>query len=167
MTSTITIHKLDSQGLEVFHYEGELLERSETQAIVRAIYNHKDQEIFGLKLNQGDVFIEFHFTDRWYNIFAILAEDTRQIKGWYCNVTRPARIEEAHIYADDLALDVIIDPAGAFKLVDKREFDELDLSSEDRKQALEAVADLRRLASCAAGPFEHAKRFMRKPKTPG
>lgn len=162
MKPTITIHKLDLHGQELFRYEGELLERSEEQAIVRAIYNRQDQEIFGLELSQGDVFIEYHFTDRWYNLFAILSRDQKQIRGWYCNITRPARLDRAHVYADDLALDVIIDLAGEPRLVDEQEFIELDLPDEDRKQALMAVEELMDLAVNTAGPFEEAKRFLKE-----
>jgi protein associated with RNAse G/E len=160
MKSPITIHKLNSDGQEVFRYQGEILERSERQLIVQAIYNHRDQDVVGLQLAHGDVFIEYHFEKRWYNIFAVLTKDLKRIKGWYCNITRPARIEISDIYADDLALDVIIDPSGEFILVDEQEFEDLALPAAERAQARRAVADIERLASNATGPFADVKRFL-------
>jgi protein associated with RNAse G/E len=128
--------------------------------ILQATYNHKDQDFFGLELTNGDVFIEYHHARSWYNVFAVLAADRQQFKGWYCNITRPAQIGETDIYADDLALDLIIDPSGNVRLIDEQEFELIKLPSDDRAQALRAVEDLRRLAANKAGPFAELKSFL-------
>ena len=44
-------------------------------------------------LRRGDRFIETYYTDRWYNIFEIHAREDDRLKGWYCNIAKPAVME--------------------------------------------------------------------------
>ena len=55
---------------------------------------------------------EWFYSDRWYNVFRLEDVDDDRLKGWYCNIGRPARLGKAVVAYDDLALDVFVTPEG-------------------------------------------------------
>ena len=142
MTRDLIVHKLDARGEELWRYPGRLMERSHHYARVEATFDLEEVEIGALTLRRGDRFIETYYFDRWYNVFAIFEAGSGNFKGWYCNIARPARLREGDIYAEDLAIDVIVTPRWEIQIVDREEFEALDLSDEDRGQALAALGDL-------------------------
>jgi predicted RNA-binding protein associated with RNAse of E/G family len=150
----ITVHKLDEHGEEVWRYPGAVLHQSETQITLEARFDGADAEFYELSLRRGDRFVETFYSDRYYNIFEIHDVRDNRLKGWYCNITRPARIEQDHVFAQDLALDLIVFPNGRWKVVDEDEFQALDLDQETRRRALEALHTLQDLASTRSGPFQ-------------
>jgi len=150
---SITVHKLNEQGIEVWQYKGAVVERTENSLTLRAHFDRDDVQLFGLNLERGDLFVETFYKDRWYNIFAIYDREGKQHKGWYCNITRPAIIEDGHIYAEDLALDLLVFPDGRLEVLDEDEFDALELLEDDRRAALQALDELRCLANLHEGPF--------------
>jgi protein associated with RNAse G/E len=152
-TPLVSIHKLDDKGLELWVYEGVILDHSETQITVEARFDRADIEIEGLQLNRGDRFVETYFFNRWYNIFAIYQVETSKFKGWYCNITRPAWLDGNHLYAEDLALDLIVLPDRRMTVVDQAEFDNLTLPVKDRHNAYEALNELIDFATNGIGLF--------------
>ncbi len=154
MMAKITIHKLDANGRELLSYSGELVHRTQSSVTLEAFFNHDDKELDDLSFRRGDRFVETHYSDRWYNVFAIYDVDSNRLKGWYCNITRPAHIEDRQVLADDLPLDLVVYPDGTWKVLDQDEFGALDLSQEDRTKALATLAELRRLAEVLEGPFQ-------------
>jgi protein associated with RNAse G/E len=138
-----TIEKRNHHGKPVFSYTGEVVELTKHHACVIAVFGRDDVNAGYVIFRKGDVMTEWFYTDRWYNIFRLQDVDSQQLKGWYCNITRPAVIAEKSLHADDLALDVFINPTGDFMLLDEDEFAALELSAEERAQALAAVEDLR------------------------
>jgi hypothetical protein len=153
MKSSITVHKLNENGQEVWRYRGEVLERSDNSVTLQAYYDHDDLDFQRLQIRRGDRFIETFYRDRWYNIFAIYDVDDNHHKGWYCNIARPARLEAEDIFADDLALDLIVTPEGESFVLDEDEFAALEISPEERQQALETLAELSTMAADKSGPF--------------
>jgi protein associated with RNAse G/E len=151
--SNITVHKLDAEGREVWQYQGTLREKSDSRVTLEARFDREDIEFHGLHLRMGDRFIETFYSDRWYNIFAVFDVDDDRLKGWYCNITRPAHIKEYHVYAEDLALDLIVTPDGEMLVLDEDEFAALPLTPADRKRALNALEELKTLAVTRSGPF--------------
>jgi protein associated with RNAse G/E len=129
------------------------MEQTPSSITVEARYQRRDVDVRGLEIQRGDRFVELFFADRWYNVFAIYTRDSDQLKGWYCNITRPARIEGAHVYADDLALDVIVFPDGRWLVTDEEEFATLDLPIEERRCALQAVTEIQAMVIREQGPF--------------
>jgi protein associated with RNAse G/E len=107
---------------------------------------------------RGDVMTEWFYSDRWYNIFRIEDVEDGRLKGWYCNITRPAHITADVIAAADLALDVFVTPTGNFYLLDEDEFEALDLSMDERMSVVNAVDSLRRLVGTRAAPFNEILR---------
>ena len=152
MGSTITVHKLDEQGVEVFHYNGILIGERGNSLTLEAYYERSDVQFFGLTFREGDRFIETYYSDHWFNIFEIHDTDD-DIKGWYCNITRSARIEQGHIYAEDLALDLLVYPDGRVQVLDEDEFEAMELSESDRKNALSALEELKQWVERRKGPF--------------
>jgi len=153
MGSVITVHKLNEQGVEVFCYSGILITKQETRLTLEAFYERSDVEFFGITFREGDRFIETYFSDRWFNIFEIYDAGDDRLKGWYCNVTRPARIEQGHVYTEDLALDLLVYPDGRLRVLDEDEFEEMELSESDRKNALSALEELKHWVEIRKGPF--------------
>ena len=111
--SEITIIKRDHNGKPVLQYSGEVTARGEAWVRVRATFNYDDKPVGSITFRRGDVFTEWHYADRWYNVFEIYDVDDGRLKGWYCNVTRPAVIRENTVEADDMALDMLVLPDGA------------------------------------------------------
>ena len=153
MGSAITVHKLNEQDVEIFRYSGNLVEEKGTSLTLEVRFERADVQFFELTFREGDRFIETYYTNRWFNIFEIHDADEDHIKGWYCNITRPARIEQGHIYAEDLALDLLVYTDGRVRVVDEDEFEEIDLSEPDRKNALPALEELKQWVKTRKRPF--------------
>lgn len=156
MTEAITVHKLDAAGREVWAYPTRLLGRGAAWVRLEAHFDRAEVVFPGLALRQGDRMVELFFDDRWYNVFAIHDGATGRLKGWYCNITRPARIEAQEVFAEDLALDLLVYPEGGDLVLDEDEFDALGLSAEEQSLARRALLELRELAARRQGPFASA-----------
>ena len=154
MTEQVTVHKLDSEGVEVFRYVGNIIHRSESIIVLEAIFDMEQREFHGLTFRRGDRFVETHYSDRWYNVLAVHDVDTDLLKGWYCNITRPAKIENDSLSAEDLALDLVVLPNGSQYVIDEDEFAALKLNSTDRSSARAALQELQKFANALDGPFK-------------
>lgn len=150
----ITVLKLDHEGREVFRYEGQVLWRAAHCVCLRAVFQYDDVDFGFVTFSRGDVFTEWFYSDRWYNVFRIEDGRSGALKGWYCNVTRPAQLEAALVSADDLALDVFVAPDGGLQLLDEDEFAQLSLPERDRAAALQAVAEIRAAVAAGRAPFD-------------
>ncbi len=149
-----TIRKLDLNGREAFSYRGTVLERTATSVTVEAFFSRYDRLDLGYTVfERGDRFVEHFFADRWYNIFEVYAVDGQGLRGWYCNLTRPAIIRDHEVSAVDLALDVWVDPLGQAQVLDEEEFAALPLSADESRTVRAACAELLRLARSRAGIF--------------
>lgn len=140
----ITVIKQDPQGAEKIRYQGELLERLPTGIVIQAQWTLPTKELGYTRFEPGDIFTEYYYSDRWYNIFAILAVDGKR-KGWYCNVAQPATILAERIEQVDLLLDVWVDPEGEPLVLDEDEFAAAMLSVEQRTGAQKGLQALLRL----------------------
>ncbi len=118
---TIQVHKCDLAGRRQYSYVGEVVHRERNQVVVRALWARGAMTLPYVTLEDGDIFEEVFYLDRWYNIFEIRAVDGR-LKGWYANVTRPARFDGVHLDWDDLRLDVWMNARGETLLLDEDEF---------------------------------------------
>lgn len=151
----ISVVKLNIQNQETWRYSGTLLRNDGHEIFLEANFNRADMPFHGILLRQGDRFEETYYTDRWYNIFEIHDRDTDEIKGWYCNVTYPARLKDRVLEYIDLALDLLVYPDGRQLVLDEDEFAELHLAVEIEQQARAALAELQALF--AAKNFQPAK----------
>jgi predicted RNA-binding protein associated with RNAse of E/G family len=155
--SEITVQKRNHLGEVVLSYGGEIVERGDHWVCMRARFERSDVDLGFVVLRQGDLFTEWFFSDRWYNIFQVEDVDTGELKGWYCNITRPSTISEDTVSADDLELDVFVTPTATVLLLDKDEFTALDLSVDERMEALRAVESIRAAVAEYAPPFDQIR----------
>ena len=157
-TDKVWVDKLDLKGQTTLRYEGRLLTRTETTVVLEAPYTLPRRELGYVTLETGDRFVEHFYTDRWYNVFIIYDGQTGALKGWYCNITRPAAFGAAPeggvaVRAVDLALDFFVQPGGKEFVLDEDEFAALALGPEDTAAAWAALDELRALAREKRGPF--------------
>jgi hypothetical protein len=150
----ITTRKLDHTGRQVTSYPGWVLRRDRYRdaIVVRTFWDRAAMDAGYVLLEPGDFWTEYHYADRWYNIFEIRAGDGR-LKGWYCNITRPARIDHHEVAAEDLALDLWVAPDGEMLMLDEDEFATLPLAPAERKAAREALAELQAMVAQKTPPF--------------
>ena len=87
--------------------------------------------------------METFYSDRWYNIFEIYDRDDGKLKGWYCNIGKPAVLEDGIVSYVDLALDLWVSADGKQTVLDEDEFEELELDDDTRQNALTGLEDLR------------------------
>jgi predicted RNA-binding protein associated with RNAse of E/G family len=155
-SEAIIVRKLNPYGEEKIRYPGRVLERTASAVVLEAFFSRERMELGFVTLKPGDRFVEYFYADRWYNVFVIYDVDNGRLKGWYCNVTRPAIIADGQVSAVDLALDVWIMPDGSASVLDEEEFAQLQLNAEESAHAWAAVAEIRRLAQNGSGPFRQA-----------
>lgn len=157
MATAVHVMKLTHDGHIKHQYAGEIVAHGDTWVQMVARFGLDVVKDY-VHFRRGDLMTEWHYTDRWYNIFRINDVDDGRLKGWYCNVTRPAVInwgsEPVEIKADDLELDVFVSPTGEFLLLDEDEFAEIEISDVESRAAWLAVDELRRLVAERAAPFD-------------
>ncbi len=107
-------------------------------------------------IEPGDTMIETFYTDRWYNIFRVQRPDGT-IRGWYCNMARPARISETVIETEDLEIDLIVSADRRYvELADLAEYEARGIAQNDPKTDAAvrmAIAELRDLIARGEAPF--------------
>nr|HET6904378.1 DUF402 domain-containing protein [Ktedonobacteraceae bacterium] len=141
----ITVVKQNPRGEPKIQYQGEILERLASGVIIQAYWSQAAKNLGYTTFEPGDRFIEYYYTNRWYNIFDI-ADANGVRKGRYCNVAEPAVLFDERIEQVDLLLDVWVNPHGAVRVLDEDEFAaDTMLTNEQRsgaKQGLQALLEL-------------------------
>lgn len=153
MPEKITVLKLNPQGEETWRYDGEVLERDEKHVTLEAFFNREDMPFMNITLKRNDRYVETYYFDRWYNIFEIYDRDDHNLKGWYCNITRPAQIADGRISYEDLALDLWVTPGGKQTVLDEDEFAALQIDEATRTKARQALAELAALFKTKQPPI--------------
>lgn len=139
--TTINILKRNLKGEETWRYTGLVLEHGADFVRLEARFNRADMPFMDVVLKKDDRFVETFYTKRWYNIFEIHDRDDDQIKGWYCNLCRPAIWDAPDtISYIDLALDLWVAADGTQTVLDEDEFDALRLDEELKIQTLKALS---------------------------
>jgi protein associated with RNAse G/E len=153
----VTVHKLDHAGRRILAYEGEMLQHKDGAIVLGTTWERPSLDLGYVVLETGSQWTEYFFATQWYNIFEICASDGRLL-GWYCNITRPARIsiDEAggKVSAEDLALDLWVAADGKMLVLDEDEFAELPISSEERVAANRALSALQTMVLQREAPFD-------------
>lgn len=139
----ITVIKQDANGVETWRYDGKELLRDKNIVMVEALFNRDDTSLLDIVIKRNDRFLEAFFNDRWYNIFEIRDRDDNSLKGWYCDICKPAVITDHQISYADLALDLWVFPDGRKKVLDEDQFNHLDLDDKLRNHALVSLQDLK------------------------
>lgn len=125
-----------------WQYDSKVLHRDENSITVEAFFNRDDMPFQEIVLKRNDRFVETFYTDKWYNIFEIYDRDDGRLKGWYCNITKPAVIEDGLVAYVDLALDLWVSADGSRKMLDEDELEALDLDDLTRQKVYESLQEL-------------------------
>jgi len=141
----IKVQKKNPAGEVTYQYEGVLLNRDETTIKLEALFDRADMPFMDVVFKTGDRFVEYYYTDRWYNIFVIHDREDGKVKGWYCNIGKPAVFEDGIVSYVDLALDLWVSVDGKQTVLDEDEFEKLGLNEELRSGALRALDELKNL----------------------
>ncbi|MFD6432110.1 DUF402 domain-containing protein [Streptomyces venezuelae] len=139
-------------GRTKIRYPAELLRDDGNHLTVRAPWAAPGVRDFSfVRFEPGDVFVEHYWRDRWYAIKEVYAADGT-LKGWYCDVTRPAVRDGAVLTVEDLDLDLWVSPdRGTVLRLDEDEFTESGLAAADPEAAAAATRALDELEALALG----------------
>ncbi|MGZ6387694.1 MAG: DUF402 domain-containing protein [Ktedonobacterales bacterium] len=149
----VIVQKLNTRGEVSVAYEAEVAETLPSGVRLEARWMRPTLSLCYTIFETGDRFIEWYYTDRWYNIFEIHGTDG-SLKGWYCNVAEPATITGNVIACRDLLLDLWVSPDGSMLVLDEDEFAaDTELDAETRAAAVTALDELQRMARASEAPF--------------
>ncbi|MGW7042953.1 DUF402 domain-containing protein [Streptomyces avermitilis] len=147
---------LVKSGRTKIRYPAELLQDDGTRVTVRAPWAGDGVRDFGfVRFEPGDVFTEYYWRDRWYAVKEV-RDGRGALKGWYCDITRPATLVGTELVVEDLDLDLwrSADGTAVFRL-DEDEFAASGLAVSDPRAAAAAENALDTLERLAReGGFE-------------
>jgi uncharacterized protein len=153
----ITVTKLNPLGERKIQYQGEVIQRLSHGVVIQAYWKQPTKDLGYTLFEPGDQFIEYYYTDCWFNIFDISSTNGTH-KGWYCNIAEPANIHDEQIEQVDLLLDVWVNPKGAPLVLDEDEFEaDTTLNDEQRRGARQALQDLLQMIAAQTEPFSYRK----------
>ena len=137
-------------GRTKIRYAAELLFDDGVRLAVRAPWAGDGVRDFGfVRFERGDVFTVYYWRDRWYAVKEV-RDSAGQLKGWYCDITRPATLSGAELVVEDLDQDLWITADGTdVRRLDEDEFEESGLTESDPAAAAAAVAALDELERLA------------------
>ena len=154
--ATITVHLHKPHKGTTITFEAELLQAAPGYALVKAPWRQPTLDLGYVTFETGDIFFEHYYADRWYAVFELHDADGT-LKGWYCNIARPAQITASAIHSDDLDLDLFVSPDRATLLrLDIDEFETRGLRERDPaayRAAYAAFDELEHLARNGSPPF--------------
>ncbi|MFD5222237.1 DUF402 domain-containing protein [Streptomyces tendae] len=137
-------------GRTKIRYAATLLHDDGTRLAVRAPWAGDGVRDFGfVRFEAGDVFTEYYWRDRWYSVKEVRTA-AGVLKGWYCDITRPAVLTGTELVVEDLDLDLWRSADGTdVRRLDEDEFAESGLADRDPEAAAAAVAALEELERLA------------------
>ncbi|GAB2912203.1 DUF402 domain-containing protein [Streptomyces heilongjiangensis] len=134
---------LRKAGRTKIRYPARLLDDDGVRVVVHADWASPRVRDFGfVRFEPGDVFTEHYWRDRWYAVKEV--RDARGgLKGWYCDITRPAVRSGGELVVEDLDLDLWRSADGTAVLrLDEDEFADSGLLTSDPEAAAAALAAL-------------------------
>jgi hypothetical protein len=132
----IKVAKLDPQGREVTRYAARVVRtRPEERWVeVEARWTNRTVIVHGLRFETGDLLLERFSPLLPFNVFAVHGVDGG-LRGWYANVTHPARLDTSGdsilLLWHDLYLDIVAFADGSFLVADEDELAASNLSATD------------------------------------
>ncbi|MFG3528487.1 DUF402 domain-containing protein [Streptomyces sp. NPDC047917] len=137
-------------GRTKIRYPADVVRDDGVRVTVRAPWAAPGVRDFGfVRFEPGDVFTEHYWRDRWFAVKEVRTGAGR-LKGWYCDITRPAVLRDGELLVEDLDLDLWVSADGSSVLrLDEDEFEESGLAGRDPAAAgaaQRALDELERLA---------------------
>lgn len=127
----LTAIKLREDGSEAARWPVEVVPGQAGWLVVKTAWEHGHLDLGYMVWENGDVFREYYSVEQPLNAFAVFSADSRQFKGWYCNVSFPCRVEHDTLSWQDLYLDVILLPGGEVLVLDEDELADSGLEARD------------------------------------
>jgi uncharacterized protein DUF402 len=123
--SELTIVKLAPDGSEAARYQGEVVGHCrDSWVLVLATWTNRTIDIGDLSFCPGDNLLEWFSPRHPFNAFAVFSPADRH-KGWYANVTHPARLDATQdppvLIWHDLFVDLVGLADGSFTVRDEDE----------------------------------------------
>jgi predicted RNA-binding protein associated with RNAse of E/G family len=158
----MVVHLIKSARRTTVSYVATPLLVSPDYALVRAHWTRPAVDLGYMQFAPGDTLDEHFYAHQWYSIFAVYQQDGR-LRGWYCNVSRPAMITATTIHSHDLELDLFVSP-------DRQQRTRLDIDEYEAQQyqihdpatyqaGWVALAQLESLAQSGQAPFDIKERL--------
>ncbi|MEU5715210.1 DUF402 domain-containing protein [Streptomyces sp. NPDC020403] len=146
---TLTV-ALVKAGRTKIRYPAEPVRDDGSRITVRAPWAAPGVRDFGfVRFEPGDVFTEHYWRDRWFAVKEVRTGGG-ELKGWYCDITRPAVLCGDELLVEDLDLDLWVAADGSAVLrLDEDEFEESGLADRDPAAARAAVRALDQLEHLA------------------
>jgi hypothetical protein len=147
--------RLDKHPRPDVEYPATVLADDGDHVVVRAPWFGDEPRDFGfVRFEQGDVWTEHYWRSRWYSVKEVARADGT-VKGWYCDVARPAVVTAGMITVGDLDLDLWLSgDRGTVLRLDEDEFLASGLAVREPETAAAAVRALDELEVLAAEGFE-------------
>jgi predicted RNA-binding protein associated with RNAse of E/G family len=153
----IKVHLIKPRKQRTVVYEGVILEQEPGHILVHARWERRAMDLGYVVFAPGDHFFEHYYSERWYNIFEVRSAEGA-LKGWYCNITRPACFLGDVVTSEDLELDLFVAPDRRHLLrLDLDEFEALALDVSEPEAydaALRALQELEEMARTGVPPFD-------------
>ncbi|MFC8917226.1 DUF402 domain-containing protein [Streptomyces sp. NPDC057116] len=142
--------RLVKAGRTKIRYPAEVVSDDGTLLTVRAPWAADGVRDFGfVRFEPGDVFTEHYWRDRWYAVKEVRTGEGA-LKGWYCDITRPASVRGSEVVVEDLDLDLWVPADGGEVLrLDEDEFAASGLEERDPVAAAAALQALDALEALA------------------
>jgi uncharacterized protein len=121
----LTIVKLAPDGFEAARYQAEVVGHyRDSWVLAFATWTNRTIDVGGLSFCPGDNLLEWFSPRHPFNAFAVFSP-ADQLKGWYANVTHPARLDATQdppiLIWHDLFLDLVGLADGSFTIRDEDE----------------------------------------------
>ncbi|MES9591603.1 DUF402 domain-containing protein [Streptomyces sp. NPDC094045] len=147
---TALVVALVKAGRTKIRYPSDVVRDDGVRVTVRAPWAAPGVRDFGfVRFEPGDVFTEHYWRDRWFAVKEVRT-GAGVLKGWYCDITRPAALRDGELLVEDLDLDLWVSADGSSVLrLDEDEFEESGLAGRDpaaADAALRALDELEHLA---------------------
>ncbi|MFI9629777.1 DUF402 domain-containing protein [Streptomyces sp. NPDC052042] len=119
-------------GRTKIRYPARLVRDDGTRITVRAPWAAPGVRDFGfVRFEPGDVFTEHYWRDSWFAVKEVRTA-AGGLKGWYCDITRPAVLRNGELVVEDLDLDLWVSADGSSVLrLDEDEFEASGLAGRD------------------------------------
>ncbi|SFX43556.1 DUF402 domain-containing protein [Streptomyces atratus] len=144
-------------GRTKIRYPADVVRDDGVRVTVRAPWAAPGVRDFGfVRFEPGDVFTEHYWRDRWFAVKEVRTGEGG-LKGWYCDITRPAVLRDGQLLVEDLDLDLWVSADGSSVLrLDEDEFEESGLAGRDpaaadaARRALDELEHLARTEGLAS-----------------
>jgi hypothetical protein len=110
-------------------------------------------------IKKGTRSIEYHWSDRWYNVFCFFEPDGA-FRNYYCNINIPPEFDGDVLSFIDLDLDILVSDDWTYKILDREEFEtnseKFNYPNNLKMRIEEAMTELLSLIQNREFPFDIA-----------